>query len=384
MTKQDKTFQKTSEGIDLGRRHFLIGGAATGIVLTYAATSSFTEAVAQGLGSYAPSVWYEIAKNGKVTVNVAKADMGQHIASTMAQLVAEELGAKWSDMNIALASNDPKYGDPVLGAIITGGSWSTGMNFDAMCRAGAAGRMTLIETGAGMMGVPADECHASGSRVTHKSGKALTFAQIVSSGRANKTWTPDELKAIKLKTPDQYTLIGQSVPQLDIPSKTTGAAKYGIDAFLPTLKAQTEAHIVNTASIAGLIAYPRIPIHYNASKYAVVGISETLKGELAETNVGVSVLCPGFVRTNIRESQRNRPTELRNEKRNERGRAMDAAVVSQRSIPVIQPDEVAALVYNAVMADRFWIFTHPELMAAVEDRYAGVLTDAKAIGWASS
>ena len=159
---------------------------------------------------------------------------------------------------------------------------------------------------------------------------------------------------------------------------------HGIDAFLPTLMAQAEGHIVNTASIAGLIAYPRIPIHYNASKYAVVGISETLKGELAETNVGVSVLCPGFVRTNIRESQRNRPTELRNEKRNERGRAMDAAVVSQLSIPVIQPDEVAALVYDAVVADRFWIFTHPELMAAVEDRYAGVLSDAKAIGWAPS
>ena len=233
MTKQDKTIQQTSEGADLSRRHFLIGGAATGIVLTYAATSSFTEAVAQGLGSYAPSVWYEIAKNGKVTVTVAKADMGQHIASTMAQLVAEELGAKWGDMNIALASNDPKYGDPVLGAILTGGSWSTGMNFDAMCRAGAAGRMTLIDTAAGMMGVAADECRASGSKVTHKSGKALTFSQIVSSGKANKTWTPDQLKAIKLKTPDQYVLIGKSVPQLDIPSKTTGSAKYGIDAFLP-------------------------------------------------------------------------------------------------------------------------------------------------------
>ena len=233
MTKQDKKIQQASDGVDLSRRHFLIGGAATGIVLTYAATSSFTEAVAQGLGSYAPSVWYEIGKNGRVTVTVAKADMGQHIASTMAQLVAEELGAKWSDMNIALASNDPKYGDPVLGAIITGGSWSTGMNFDAMCRAGAAGRMTLVETAAGMMGVAADECRASGSRVTHKSGKSLTFAQIVSSGKANKIWTPDELKAIKLKTPDQYVLIGKSVPQLDIPAKTTGSTKYGIDAFLP-------------------------------------------------------------------------------------------------------------------------------------------------------
>ena len=81
-----------------------------------------------------------IGNDGKVMVTVGKADMGQHIASTMAQLVAEELEASWKDMSVVLASNDPKYNDPVLGAQITGGSWSTRMNFDAMSRAGAAGR----------------------------------------------------------------------------------------------------------------------------------------------------------------------------------------------------------------------------------------------------
>ena len=59
----------------------------------------------------------------------------------------------------------------------------------------------------------------------------MTFADIVKSGKATKTFTPDDLKAIKLKTPDQYTMIGVSVPQLDIPSKTNGTAKYGIDVF---------------------------------------------------------------------------------------------------------------------------------------------------------
>ena len=66
-----------------------------------------------------------------------------------------------------------------------------------------------------------------------KSKKSMTFAEIVKSGKATKTFTPDELKAIKLKTPDQYTMIGVSVPQLDIPSKTNGTAKYGIDVMLP-------------------------------------------------------------------------------------------------------------------------------------------------------
>ena len=108
------------------------------------------------------------------------------------------------------------------------------MNFDAMSRAGAAGRITLIEAGAAMMGVPPAECRASNSQVIHsKTGKKVSFAKIVSEGKASKLWTADELKAIKLKTPDQYMLVGQSVPQLDIPPKTNGTAKYGIDAMVP-------------------------------------------------------------------------------------------------------------------------------------------------------
>ena len=185
-------------------------------------------------GNFDPSVWYSIAPDGIVTVTCGKADMGQHIASTMAQIISEELGSSWKDMRIQLASNDPKYNDPVLGAQITGGSWSTMMNYDAMSRAGAAGRMALTEAAAAVMGAPAGELVVRESTVTHpKSKKSMTFAEIVKSGKATKTFTPDELKAIKLKTPDQYTMIGVSVPQLDIPSKTNGSAKYGIDVMLP-------------------------------------------------------------------------------------------------------------------------------------------------------
>ena len=108
------------------------------------------------------------------------------------------------------------------------------MNFDAMSRAGAAGRITLIDAGAAMMGVPASECRASNSQVIHtKTGKKVSYAKIVSDGKASKVWTADELKAIKLKAPGQYTLVGQSVPQLDIPPKTNGTAKYGIDTMVP-------------------------------------------------------------------------------------------------------------------------------------------------------
>src|SRR3981081_4729724 len=105
---------------------------------------------------------------------------------------------------------------------------------DRLSRAGAAGRMALTEAAAASMGVPASELLVRDSVISHpKSKKSMTFADIVKTAKATKTFTPDELKAIKLKTSDQYTMIGQSVPQLDIPSKTNGTAKYGIDVMLP-------------------------------------------------------------------------------------------------------------------------------------------------------
>ena len=218
---------------DLSRRSFLVGSAATGLVLGYAGVPGIDQALAAP-SAFEPSVWFSIAPDGLVTVTCGKADMGQHIASTMAQIVAEELGASWKDMRVQLASNDPKFNDPVLGAQITGGSWSTMMNFDVMSRAGAAGRIALTEAAAAAMGVPASELVVRNSAIAHtKSKKSMSFADIVKSGKITKTFTPDELKAIKLKTPDQYTMVGVSVPQLDIPSKSNGSAKYGIDVMLP-------------------------------------------------------------------------------------------------------------------------------------------------------
>ena len=228
-----------SEKFDLNRRAFIVGASAAGLTLGYAGApgllgEAHAATAAAPAANFAPSVWYAIGPDGLVTVTCGKADMGQHIASTMAQIIAEELGADWRDMRVQLASNDPKFNDPVLGAQITGGSWSTMMNFDAMSRAGAAGRIALTEAAAAMMGVPAGELVVRDSLISHaKSKKSVKFSDVVKSGKATKAFSADELKAIKLKTADQYTLIGVSVPQLDIPSKTNGTAKYGIDTMLP-------------------------------------------------------------------------------------------------------------------------------------------------------
>jgi len=245
------------EAADLSRRSFLVGSAVAGLVLGYSAVPGLVgnDRALAATGNFDPSVWYSIAPDGIVTVTCGKADMGQHIASTMAQIISEELGSNWKDMRVQLASNDPKFNDPVLGAQITGGSWSTMMNFDAMSRAGAAGRMALAEAAAGIMGVPAAELTVRDSMISHpKSKKSMTFAEIVKSGKVTKSFTPDELKAIELKTPDQYTMIGVSVPQLDIPSKTNGTAKYGIDVMLPGM-------------VYGKIVMP--PVRYGATVKSV-------------------------------------------------------------------------------------------------------------------
>jgi isoquinoline 1-oxidoreductase len=260
MNKHVKIAKENVKSADLSRRSFLVGTAATGLALGYSAVPGLLGAdqAHAAVSSFDPSVWYSIGPDGIVTVTCGKADMGQHIASTMAQIVAEELGASWKDMRVQLASNDPKFNDPVLGAQITGGSWSTMMNFDAMSRAGAAGRIALTEAAGAAMGLAPffkDELVVRNSVVSHpKSKKSMTFAEIVKSGKITKTFTPDELKAIKLKTPDQYTMIGVSVPQLDIPPKTNGTAKYGIDVMLPGM-------------VYGKVVTP--PVRYGATVKAI-------------------------------------------------------------------------------------------------------------------
>ena len=242
--------EKIGSGPELSRRSFLVGVGAAGLACGIGASG-----LAEAAGTFAPTVWYSIGEDGLVTVNVGKADMGQHVASTMAQIVADELGASWPHMRVALMGNDPKYVDPVLGATITGGSWSTMMNFETMSRAGAAGRIALTEAGAGMLGVPVDQVVAGDSRILDKkSGKAVSYADIVKAGKASKAFSADDLKAIKLKTPDQYTLIGKDIPQIDIPFKINGTAKYSIDATLPGM-------------VYGRIVTP--PVRYGAKVTAV-------------------------------------------------------------------------------------------------------------------
>jgi NAD(P)-dependent dehydrogenase (short-subunit alcohol dehydrogenase family) len=150
---------------------------------------------------------------------------------------------------------------------------------------------------------------------------------------------------------------------------------YGIKSFLPHIRAHGEGgHIVNTASMAGMQTGLGFS-PYGATKFAVISMSEGLAMQLRPHGIGVSVLCPSFVRTRIGESGRNRP------ERYGQSQPLDpaspaAAVVAEiaRQIEAgLDPATVAARVLEAIRQDELYIFTHPDMRAEVEPRFAAIL-----------
>jgi NAD(P)-dependent dehydrogenase (short-subunit alcohol dehydrogenase family) len=152
----------------------------------------------------------------------------------------------------------------------------------------------------------------------------------------------------------------------------------GVRAFLPHLLAQDEGHIVNTASVSALYHHPRMG-PYNATKAAVLALSETLRFELDEegSNVGVSVLCPSWVRTNISTAVRNLPERLHYELTPAQAEEM-AEYKSKRRQQLrdeaIDTDDVAIQVRDAVLANRFYVITHPESVANMRDRFDRIVS----------
>jgi NAD(P)-dependent dehydrogenase (short-subunit alcohol dehydrogenase family) len=152
---------------------------------------------------------------------------------------------------------------------------------------------------------------------------------------------------------------------------------HGVHTFLPLFLAQgTPAHVVNTASIAGVISGIAYLGPYAVAKVGVVSLSETLRQELEMNGIpiGVSVLCPSATNTNCMEGERNRPGQLGVEARTPDAEAWRLAIRSGFTGPAgKEPEEVAAMVVDAIRHNRFWVISHDDLRPSLERRFADIL-----------
>jgi len=151
---------------------------------------------------------------------------------------------------------------------------------------------------------------------------------------------------------------------------------HGVRSFAPRLIARDEGHMVNTASVAGIINPPGTAA-YNVTKHAVVALSETLYHDLRERNahVGVSVLCPAYVPTGIADSERNRPAGIEPTAKTEETLAREAMLRKAVSSGRLSAEDVARAVVQAVKDERFYILTHPRIKGAIRARMEDILED---------
>jgi isoquinoline 1-oxidoreductase beta subunit len=201
----------------------MLGFAQSGVGSLESITSGAKPASSVG-ELFEPTIWYGISPSGDVTVNIIRAEMGQHIGTALARILADELEVDWNKVRVVTVDSDPKWG-----VMVTGGSWSVWQTFPVFSRAGAAGRMALIEEGAKLLGASPQSCTARLGAV-HTSGRSISYGDIVARGNLQRTFTPEQLKAIPIKAPRDRRLIGRDTLALDIPSKTDGKGIYGIDA----------------------------------------------------------------------------------------------------------------------------------------------------------
>lgn len=160
---------------------------------------------------------------------------------------------------------------------------------------------------------------------------------------------------------------------------------HGIRAFVPRMIEQGEGHVVNTASAAGILTGPAMAPYF-ATKHAVVALSESLYFDLQLTGgqVGVSVLCPEWVRTRIAESERNRPddvAEMAALPGAPEGESMMREFVESLVQGGKDPDDIAAMVLDAVRSGRFWILTHDTTLQFAKRRWDALASDGQPVLW---
>ena len=221
-----------NQHVKLNRRAFVIGTAAAGAGLAIGLDIPFggPDVVRAADGSPEVNAWVVIQPDDTVVIRIARSEMGQGTLTGLAQLVAEELECDWSKVTTEF----PTPGESVArkrvwGDFSTGGSRGIRTSQDYVRKGGATARVMLIQAAANEWKVPASECSAANSVITHTpSGRSTTYGKVAEA--AARLEPPGD---VKLKDPKDWKIAGKSLKRLDTPDKTTGATVYGIDVKLP-------------------------------------------------------------------------------------------------------------------------------------------------------
>ncbi len=262
----------------IARRQFLqVSAALGGGLLVGFRWPERGAADATPAGEFAPNAFVRIATDGRVTVIVNKAEMGQGPSTSLCQLLADELDADWSKVGFEFAPVDPVYAHPGFGIQMTGGSTSTFAMSLPMRKAGAAARALLVQAAASAWGVPASACRTEKSFVIHDAtSRRAAYGELADA--AAKLTAPAD---VPLKDPKDFQLIGKPLKRLDTPAKVNGSAVFSMDVHLPGMLTALVAH----APVFGAKAQ-KID---SAAALAVPGVKQVV-----DVGSGVAVIATGF------------------------------------------------------------------------------------------
>ena len=230
--------------MNMNRRNLLKVSAIAGGGMMLQMTIPVAQADANGplVRSKELNVYVQIDSDGQITIFSATPEMGQGIKTSLPMIIAEEMGARWEDVQVVDAPLDSKYG--MQGA---GGSTSIPRNFQEMRKMGASAREMLIGAAALLMEVERDDLEARDSQVVHKSGESRSFGQLATLAAEQPVPDPEFLS---YKDPRAYTIIGTSIGGVDNLVIAAGQSKFGIDVDVPGMKYATYTRCPRVGGVA--------------------------------------------------------------------------------------------------------------------------------------
>ncbi len=247
-TLDRRTFLKVSAAAGGG---LVVGGYLHGL-------SDLTSTDVAAAGLFEPNVWVKIGADDSVTIMLSQLEMGQGVMTSMPMLLAEELDADWSRIKTEWAPADPRFGNPNFGgAQLTAGSNSVRGMWKILREAGATARALLVAAAARTWNVPASTLTTEKGEVIHKaSNRHVKYGALVDTAA-----TLPVPKSVALKDPKNFTILGRSLPRLDIPEKVNGTAEFGLDVKRPGMLI---ARVVKCPVFGGKVA------SFNADKAKAV------------------------------------------------------------------------------------------------------------------